>query len=149
MMNMERIEALIQTYRDGLLNDTIPFWLKHGLDREHGGIMTALDRDGSILDTDKGMWQQGRFAWTMANLYNTVEQRPEWLEAAKLTIDFMLAHGYDHDGRMFFHVTREGRPIRKRRAAFADSFAAIALGAYAKATGEGHYAERAAESLCR
>ncbi|MDP6523995.1 MAG: AGE family epimerase/isomerase [Kiritimatiellia bacterium] len=146
-MNTERIDELIATYRNGLLEDTIPFWLKHGLDREQGGIMAALGRDGSILDTDKGMWQQGRFAWTMANLYNTVEQRSEWLEAAKLTVDFILAHGYDHDGRMFFHVTREGRPIRKRRAAFSDSFAATALGACAQATGESHYADRAVESF--
>jgi len=147
MLNRDRIDELIAVYRDGLLNDTIPFWLEHGLDRDCGGIMTCLDRNGTVIDTDKNMWQQGRFAWTMANLYNTVEQRPEWLEAAGLAIDFLLEHGYDHDQRMFFHVTREGRPIRKRRAAFADSFAAIALGAYAQATGESHYADRAAESF--
>jgi len=146
-MERERIDELIRVYRDGLLKDIVPFWLRHGLDREHGGIMTCLDRDGSILDTDKGMWQQGRFAWTMANLYNTVEARPEWLEAARVTIDFLLQHGYDHDGRMFFHVTREGRPIRKRRQAFSDAFAAIALGAYAQATGESRYADRAVESF--
>ena len=146
-MDNKRIDELISVYRDGLLQDTIPFWLKHGLDHEHGGIMAALDRDGSILDTDKGMWQQGRFAWTMANLYNTVEQRPEWLEASASTIDFILKHGYDHDGRMFFHVTREGRPIRKRRQAFSDSFAAIALGAHARATGDSRFAERALQSF--
>ena len=145
-MKIEHIDKLIATYREGLLNDTIPFWLKHGLDHEHGGIMTCLDRDGTVIDTDKNMWQQGRFAWTMANLYNTVEQRPEWLAAAKSSIDFLLEHGFDkNDGRMFFHVTREGRPIRKRRYAFAESFAAIGLAAYAKATGEMQYQERAIE----
>ena len=69
-MRKERIDELIAVYRDGLLNDTIPFWLKYGLDNEHGGIITSVDRDGTVIDTDKNMWQQGRFAWTMANLYD-------------------------------------------------------------------------------
>ena len=49
-------EELIRTYRSGLLEDVLPFWMKHAVDREHGGFITALDRDGSIVDTDKGTW---------------------------------------------------------------------------------------------
>ena len=73
---------MLDTYRDTLLQDVIPFWLRHGLDPEHGGIITCLDRDGSILDTDKSVWFQGRAGWMFATLYNSVEQRPEWLDAA-------------------------------------------------------------------
>ena len=51
---------LAALYRSTLLEDVIPFWLRHGLDREHGGIFTALDRDGSLLDSDKSVWFQGR-----------------------------------------------------------------------------------------
>jgi mannose/cellobiose epimerase-like protein (N-acyl-D-glucosamine 2-epimerase family) len=40
-------------YRATLLDDIVPFWLRHGLDHEFGGIITALDRDGSILDADQ------------------------------------------------------------------------------------------------
>jgi N-acylglucosamine 2-epimerase len=40
-------------------------------------------------------------------------------------------------------VTREGRPIRKRRYAFSESFAAIAYGELAKATGEEEYVAKA------
>ena len=35
---------------------------------------------------------------------------------------------------MFFHVTREGQPIRKRRYAFSEAFAAIAFAAHYKAS---------------
>ncbi len=62
-------------YRDGLLNDTLPFWLEHGLDREHGGVHTALDRSGRVVDTDKAIWPQGRFAWLLATLHQAVEPR--------------------------------------------------------------------------
>ena len=51
--------SLLETYRDGLLNDTLPFWIQNGVDMEHGGFITSLDRDGSVIDTGKGVWQQG------------------------------------------------------------------------------------------
>jgi len=137
-------KPLRETYRDGLLNDTLPFWLNHSIDKEHGGFITSLDRDGSIVDTDKGVWQQGRFTWLLAELYNNVEQRPEWLEMALHGIRFIDDHCFDKsDGRMWFHLTREGTPIRKRRYAFSESFAAIAYGELAKATGKSEFAEKA------
>ena len=56
----ERLSTLAAVYRDGLLEDVVPFWLRHGLDREHGGVLTSLDRDGSVYDSDKSVWFQGR-----------------------------------------------------------------------------------------
>ncbi len=132
----DHIDELCAIYRDGLLQNTLPFWIKHCVDREYGGFMCALDRDGTIIDTDKGLWQHGRFTWLLATLYNTVEKRDEWLELAQHGIDFIRRYGFDEDGRMFFHVTREGRPIRKRRYIFTETFGVAALAAYAKATGD-------------
>ena len=117
-MNAQRRAELIAVYRDGLFEDTLPFWLPRCVDEEHGGFMIARDRDGSVLDTDKGMWQQCRFTWLLATMYNTVEPREEWLAAARHGLEFIERHGFDAsdgEGRMWFHVTREGAPIRKRR----------------------------------
>jgi len=144
-IDAERIDHLIRVYRDGLLEDTLPFWLRHGADPEPGGIMTCLDRDGSILDTDKGVWQQGRFAWMLGRAWREVEQRPEWLEAATHTLRFVEGCCIDDDGRMYFHVTREGRPIRKRRYAFSEAFAAAGFGEHARATAGGRSAELAGQ----
>jgi len=149
-MNSDRQNELIAVYRDGLLNDTLPFWVDHCVDRQHGGFTMALDRDGSIVDTDKGVWQQGRFTWLLGELYNNVEQRDEWLELAKHGTQFIDRHCFDPaDGRMWFHVTQNGAPIRKRRYAFSESFAAIAYGELAKATGEEQYAEKAKQTFKR
>ena len=143
-MNQARIDELAGVYRDGLLSDTLPFWIKHCIDREHGGFMTSLDRDGSLVDTDKGVWQQGRFTWLLGELYNNVEPREEWLELAKHGARFIDNHCFDPtDGRMWFQVSREGESIRKRRYAFSESFAAIAYGELAKATGEEEYGKKA------
>jgi N-acylglucosamine 2-epimerase len=142
-MDKNRLIELQRIYRDGLLNDTLPFWLKSCVDREHGGFTFMLNRDGSLMDTDKGVWQQGRFTWLLGTLYNKWEKRPEWLELAHHGIEFMEKHAFDTDGRMFFHLDKEGNPIRKRRYIFSESFATIAYAAYSKASGEKWAGEKA------
>ena len=132
-----------ERYRADLTENIMPFWLKNGLDRVNGGIYTCVDRDGSLIDTTKSVWFQGRFAFVASFAYNTIEQNPEWLAAAKSTIDFIEAHCFDTDGRMYFEVTADGRPLRKRRYVFSESFAAIAMAEYAKASGDMTYAEKA------
>ena len=135
-MDVSRQRDLLAVYRDGLLDDTLPFWWPRCVDDEHGGFLLARDRDGSLLDTDKGMWQQCRSTWLLATLCNTIEPRVEWLDWARRGLDFISQHGFDADGRMWFHVTRAGAPIRKRRYVFTETFGAIAFAAMAKATGE-------------
>ena len=132
-----------QKYRDDLVNDIMPFWLKNGLDRVNGGVYTCVDRDGSLIDTTKSVWFQGRFAFVCSFAYNTIAQNPEWLAAAKSTIDFIEAHCFDTDGRMYFEVMADGTPLRKRRYVFSESFAAIAMAEYAKASGDMTYAQKA------
>lgn len=153
-MQRERIEDLIRVYRDGLLDDTMPFWIDHGVDREHGGFLISLDRDGSVLDTDKAVWQQARFTWLLGELYNNVEadeaRRERWLELAEHGAAFLARCCFDvADGRMWFLLTRDGQPLRKRRYAFTESFAAIAFGELAQATGEDRYAELAERTFRR
>lgn len=137
------IETWAEKYRSDLTENIMPFWLEHGLDRKNGGVYTCLDRDGSLMDPTKSVWFQGRFAFICSFAYSNVEKRPEWLEAARLTLDFIEAHCFDNDGHMYFSVTAEGRPLRQRRYVFSETFAAIAMAEYSLATGDRHWAERA------
>ncbi|MCC6730921.1 MAG: AGE family epimerase/isomerase [Chthonomonadales bacterium] len=140
-------QELLAAYRDGLLTDTLPFWIPRAIDRECGGYLTALGRDGAVLQTDKAVWVQGRFAWLLATLHRTVEPRQEWLDLARHGIDFLQTHCFDADGRMFFWVTRDGRPLRKRRYLFSECFAAIAMAAYGAVAGDDGCRARAIELL--
>lgn len=135
-LSSDRMAELRDLYRDGLLRDTLPFWIPRAVDREYGGYLTALDRDGTVLQTDKSVWFQGRFAWLLATLFDTVEKRPEWLELSRHGIEFLNRHCFDRDGRMYFLVTRDGRPLRQRRYIFSECFAVIALAAYGRAGGD-------------
>jgi N-acylglucosamine 2-epimerase len=117
-------------YRRALLEDVIPFWERHSIDRECGGFFTCLDRDGTVFDTDKFVWLQARQVWTFSMLFNRVEPRPGWLEIARHGADFLRAHGRAPDGNWYFSLTREGRPLVQPYNIFSDCFAAMALGQY-------------------
>ncbi|MGJ7029748.1 AGE family epimerase/isomerase [Niabella hirudinis] len=144
-MNLPYLTTLASFYKDQLLNNTLPFWFPRSIDTDHGGYLLMRDADGTLIDDDKAVWIQGRAAWLLSTLYNTVEKKEEWLQGAKAGIDFLLEHCFDTDGQMFFHVTRDGKPIRKRRYFFSETFAVIAFAAYAKATGDAAIAARARE----
>lgn len=141
----EELQKLYNFYSDQLLTDTVPFWFPRSFDLEQEGFLLMRDRDGSLLDDDKAVWIQGRATWLLATLYNTVEPRKEWLAGAELGYNFLKKHCFDTDGQMFFHVTRDGKPIRKRRYFFSETFAVIAFAAYAKATGNDTIAAEARE----
>lgn len=137
------LEQLRDFYKNQLLNDTVPFWFPRSYDREHGGFLLMRDADGSLIDDDKAVWIQGRATWLLATLYNTVGSNSEWLEGAQLGYDFLNRFCFDEDGRMFFHLTRDGKPLRKRRYYFSETFYVIAAAAYAKATGNEQAANHA------
>lgn len=149
----KELSALLNFYRDRLLNDTVPFWFPRSYDKEHGGFLLMRDADGSLIDDDKAVWVQGRVTWMLSTLFNTFEKKLDpivhdndrngWLEGAKLGYDFLNRHCFDTDGQMFFHMTRDGRPIRKRRYFFSETFYVIAAAAYAKASGDTEAADKA------
>lgn len=112
-------------FRNTLLNDILPFWLNHGLDREYGGILTALDRDGRLLDSDKSIWFQGRTAWTYATAAKCYGQRPEWVAFAQSALRFIEDHASGPNGKLYFTVTRTGQPLRMRRYVYSEAFAAL------------------------
>ncbi len=139
----ERLAKLSSVYRSGLLESTIPFWLRHGLDHEHGGLLSNLGEDGTLIDGDKAIWLQGRAAWTFSTLYNTIERNPTWLAAAESCLNFIRQYGGGPEGKLYFTVTRDGRPIRMRRYVYSECFASVGSAAYARATGDGRAAEEA------
>ncbi|WP_419517164.1 AGE family epimerase/isomerase [Leyella stercorea] len=139
----EYIKSWAESYKKDLTENIMPFWMEYGLDRENGGVYTCVNRDGSLMDTTKSVWFQGRFAFICSFAYNNVEKNQKWLDAAKSTLEFIEKHCFDEQGHMYFSVTAEGKPLRKRRYVFSETFAAIAMSEYALATGDQHWAKRA------
>ncbi|MCC7406456.1 MAG: AGE family epimerase/isomerase, partial [Phycisphaeraceae bacterium] len=142
---LDSLANLRAFYREHLVENLARFWLDHALDREHGGYLTILDRDGSAHGTGKYIWPQARTAYMFAKLYNELEPRPQWLDAARLGIDFLDDHGL-RDGRAFYKCTRDGRPIYARpNEIYGECFAVIAYAHFAKAASDQAYLHKARE----
>lgn len=149
MTTRQYLDKCAKTYREDLINNIMPFWLTNGVDPAYGGVFTCVDRDGRLMDSTKSVWFQGRFAFTAAYAYNNIENAPEWLEASKSCIDFIEAHCFDSDGRMYFEVKADGTPLRKRRYVFSECFAAIAMSEYSIAANDPEYAGKALDLFKR
>ncbi len=133
-----------QFYREKLLREVIPFWFPRAVDERHGGFHHCFDADGSLVDTDKCVWAQGRMAWMLLTCYLSIEKNPDWLRWAESALRFIEEKCVDRErDRMYFHVTEDGTPLRMRRYAYSECFAAIAWAAHYGATGDPHSAERA------
>ncbi|NCB01710.1 MAG: N-acylglucosamine 2-epimerase [Spirochaetia bacterium] len=128
-----------------LLDNVLPFWLNNGFDRQYGGMLTGLDREGSLLETDKSIWFQGRALWVFSEAARIYSRQSEYQEVCASLVEFIEKHGFDPtDGRMYFRVSREGKPIVKRiRYVFSETFAIIGFASYSRAFGKKEYAIKA------
>jgi len=138
-MNMQidtRFIDLLAIYRSELLDRTVPFWLKHAIDWQHGGILTCISDEGQIISQDKYMWSQLRAIWTFSALYNKIEPKPEWLDVARHIFNFAKQYGRDEKGQWVFCVDKEGNILQGATSIYADGFAIYGLTELAKATGD-------------
>lgn len=140
MTNVD-FKQISSRYKRELLENCLPFWLEHSQDKEYGGYFSCLNRDGSVYDTDKFIWLQGREVWMFAMLYNNVEKNQQWLDCAIQGAEFLKKYGHDENWDFYFSVNREGRPLVQPYNIFSNTFACMAFAQLAKATGNGEYAQ--------
>jgi N-acylglucosamine 2-epimerase len=123
-----------QLYKNELLQNILPFWLKNSKDEKNGGYFTCLNREGKVYDTDKFMWLQGREVWCFSYMYNNVAQNKEWLDMALHGANFMQQYGRDAEGNWYFSLTADGKPLVQPYNIFSDCFATMAFASLDKAT---------------
>jgi len=127
-------DKLSKLYRSLLLDDVVPFWLKHGIDWDYGGVLSCMDDDGKIVNGDKFTWSQARSVWTFSALYNRIEPRPEFLKVAQNSVRFLLEHCRDAQGRWVYRTDRAGTGVLEGPTSiYADAFVVYGLSEYYRA----------------
>lgn len=140
MTNVD-FKQISSRYKRELLENCLPFWLEHSQDKEYGGYFSCLNRDGSVYDTDKFIWLQGREVWMFAMLYNNVEKNRQWLDFAIQGAEFLKKYGHDENWDFYFSLDRKGNPLVQPYNIFSNTFACMAFAQLAKATGNDEYAQ--------
>lgn len=149
-MDAEDLASLRDFYKKELLDNILPFWLKHARDRKCGGYHTCLNRDGSVYDYDKVcMWHAGRIIWTYSYLYNELSQESEWLEMAGWGVEFVQKYGFAPDRSMYYALTREGKPLQPAQDVFNELSMVIGLSEFARATSDESVYQQAREMFLR
>lgn len=129
-----------------LFGVVVPFWIEHSIDREFGGYLTCLERDGTPYDTFKQMWMQWREVWMFARLAQSPHGGRKLLPYAEQGYDFLRRKGRKDDGGYWYMLDREGNPIGDSdggQEIFTESFAAIGCAELYRATGKAEYRKEA------
>ena len=138
---------MLERYRSTLLQDVVPFWMRHALGSADGAINNCLDDAGRMVSLDRYLWSQGRALWTFSALYNRIEQRSEWLQVAHGIAGYLFTHGRDDQGRWVYRLDGDGRVLDGPISLYVDGFVMNGLGEYYRATGDAQAARLATETF--
>jgi len=145
------LRTALQGWRDRvraeLFDSLIPFWERHGIDREHGGFHDHLDRDGARFDDKKHIGLQAQALWFWSRLVSEVERRPAWIQAAESGVRLLTGPARRADGRLYSVLTRDGRGTAIASSPRNDLFGANALAEWARASGAAEDLEVARKAL--
>ncbi|EDO37790.1 predicted protein [Nematostella vectensis] len=145
----------LQFYLDRMereLDRAMDFWITHSPDMSFGGFFNCVGRDGKVYDTDKYGWLQARQVWMYCKLYNETEKyhKDNVLQDAISGGEFIMKHlKRSEDGRCYFQVTREGKPVKIQRKLFTECFYAMAMAELGRATGNLKYTVEGESMLSR
>ncbi|MGC4937230.1 AGE family epimerase/isomerase [Kribbella sp. DT2] len=130
-------------WRDHLVDDVLGWWMTHGPDPDHGGVLTCWDNAGTTLvSTDKYTWSQGRWIWLMARVAAKADllgvDPGRYLDHARSTAVFVRDHALLPDGSTAYVTDRTGTPKEPVAgqgisvSVFADLFVALGFAGLAK-----------------
>ncbi|MBQ9986178.1 MAG: AGE family epimerase/isomerase [Oscillospiraceae bacterium] len=94
-------------YLKYLAEDVLPYWMKITPDYECGGAFCHFENDGTLRNTDKNVWFQGRALWSYSMAYRLCGAKQEYLDICDVIYKF-----YDKctlaNGRLPHITDREG-----------------------------------------
>ena len=98
-------------FRQMLQENVLKFWIRHAVDREFGGVLGRLDRQGApIPPGDKSLVLISRTLWSFAEAYRRYPD-PQYKDVAMSCLKFLRDHFWDKErGGYYFMVSRDGHP---------------------------------------
>ena len=137
-LNKSELGALAERLKIQGRDSIMGFWLEHGIDQEHGGYWTSLNRDGSrYSEGEKWIIVQGRTIYSMCLAYQFFGEQV-FLDQAAQGVAFFREHFRDEaNGAWHQCVSRDGgQVLDDSKQPYGQSFASYGLAEYARLTGD-------------
>jgi mannose/cellobiose epimerase-like protein (N-acyl-D-glucosamine 2-epimerase family) len=138
-------------FRRQLVEEILPFWEEHAVDRRHGGFLVHLDRRGRVYDASrKFAAMQGRMVYAFS-IGHRLQPGAGYLDRAEQGVQFLFDHFWDDRfGGWYRVVHRDGRPDVTAKHMFDHSYVLIGLSEYYRETRDPEvlgYIERTCQRL--
>jgi cellobiose epimerase len=134
-MNKSTIEKFSLGLRRQLLENILPFWMKHAPDEKYGGFIGRMRNDLTIEpDAAKGLIQNTRILWTFSRAY-IFQPDQKYLEMAERAYDYLLGKFWDKKyGGAFWSLDYQGNPADDKKRIYGQAFFIYGLAEYYRAT---------------
>lgn len=127
-----------------LRENILPFWMRHAVDRERGGIHGEISHDMKVdLQAERGSLLSTRVLWTFSSAHRHYPQQ-DYLDTARLAHDDLIKRFWDEkNGGFYWSGSPDGRPLRTRKQVYGQAFGIYALSEYHRVSKDPLALERA------
>jgi cellobiose epimerase len=140
----EAAQEWLVEFRDTLQHSVLRFWIDHAVDKQYGGILGRLDRQGRPTEYgNKSVVLISRSLWSFSEAYRRYPD-PAYQKMAVQCLKFLHDKMWDKEhGGYYFMVTREGKIVDSTKQLNPMSYVMEGLAEYAVAFHDPHAAQEA------
>ncbi len=144
------LPELRELYDRDLFVDWLPFMQRHVIDAEYGGFLCNTDFDGVHANLNKDALFEGRGIWVYSTLYMRFGREERYLDVARRSVELLRKSLPPDDALWCTQLERDGTPASPAGSVIAtDVGIAEGFAAFAQATGQQEYLDRAKQLLCK
>ena len=135
---LNRCEKFLDEVQNHLRDELLPFWLVRGVDKEYGGYLTYLDKNGEPTgETLKTLICQARMIYTFSSVHRAGLGEGKFLPLARQGVDFLIEHFWDEKyGGWYWTTERDGTPKNESKLTYGQCFVIYAMSEYGMASGD-------------
>ena len=130
-------ESWARRFRAELLDNILPFWMRHAVDHVNGGFYGTVTNDLRVLnDVPRSAVVCARILWTYATAQRLFPCEA-YLQMARHAYDYLTHRFWDQEhGGVYWLIDAQGQPVNDRKHAYAQAFTIYALAEFYRATRE-------------
>ena len=137
MSDQTKITRYIDSIEKELLDNILPFWMKHTIDKENGGFYGEISNNLVVKsNANKGSLLTARILWTYAAAFRQYGT-PAYLDMAHYAYQSLINLFWDKTyAGLYWEISADGTPLKPRKQIYGQAFGVYALTEYFAASGD-------------